>query len=344
MKCHIRRTVGSIFWSVVILCFLFLAGIIAFLWYKYRLSMNNPWNWCDALSAITSTVVAAGGLIGGLRTYQKWSDEKAFKRGEDIDKLLMKFSQDEIKNSICCIDSEGGAAEFFSNATPGSDQEKKIESSLMLLSQLCQMKMSNVISEDEFLLFKESVFKVLSDNDVKNYINQAIIDSGVEDGESRFGLLLKFAKKNGIDMSVKAKALNSVKKADSENRKNGIDEYIKYIQKEDFDSPTMIIKINRMYQEGMDINQVYDVVHGWWRLRKETADKVKLVIAVANGIVRGVYKVDRWVVPENSNLIGRIGFKGEPADEEVSKKYMGKSVKNLFVQGAANPVRYFNVK
>ena len=257
-------------------------------WYGLDIGMSVT----EIAQGAAAALVAVGGVVGGCFAYRKWSVEKALKRGESLDALLEKFTNDKVRKFICRFASAGGASELFANAKPGSDEELEIENSLMFLSQLCNMRMSKAISKKEFLLFEDSVLRVLSDDDVKRYINNALTDADIDVEKSHYGLLVAFAKKNKIDMN-KFEVNNAVK--DNQGVKDNVVEQIRNPSSEEmeinpeieFDKPTAIIKINRLYRDGMDEKtEVYNAVRGWWRLRLDVAKNVKLVLAVAHGVVR----------------------------------------------------------
>ena len=329
--------------------FVLVGGALSLLFWFLKDRMKPEWSWCDALSAISALIMAVGGLIGGYFTYSKWGEEKALKRSECLEKLLAKFTKDKIRNFICQFSSTGGASEFFAKVYPGSKAEREIENSLMFVSQLCSMKMSNVISCEEFSLFEDSVFRILSDDDVKRYIKNVLRDAGIEGKDSHYALLIKFAEKNGIDMNEfedniptarlgKESVQGCANGQTAESRSNGLCPEV------DFDRPTAIIRINQLYRDGMNDQEVYETVRGWWRLRLEVAQKVKMVIAVAHGIVRGVYYVDKWIEASDPAEAGRIGFIGKTADKSICDRFIGRSVRALFSRGAANPVKYFNLE
>lgn len=305
-------------------------------------------SWSDIIRAVAAFGATLGAGIGGWFAYKKWAMEKATKRWEILDSLLRKFRDDKIRSVIASLDSSGGASEIIANARPGSEDARCVEDSLMFLSQLCYFQMSKAISDKEFSLFKDSVLKVLDDDDVKRYIDQSLRDMEIDDADSRYGILMEYARLNGLDMSVRDKVSPLHSAQEGHSSQNGQDQYAPNrggpISRDEFEQPTVIIKINRFYREGMDDAQVYDTVRGWWRLKREVAEKVKLVLAVAYGDVKGVYKVDRWVDPIDPKEVGRIGFEGAAADKATCDKFMNRSVRALFSKGAANPVRYFNVK
>ena len=119
----------------------------------------------------------------------------------------------------------------------------------------------------------------------------------------------------------------------------------------DLEENIVIIKINQSYREEMSALELYDVTRGCWKRKLESVEKAEYVLAVAYGIVKEVYKVDRWFSADQLNRetindepedhVGRIAFEGSVADESVRSKYLEKSVANLYKFGEADPVKVF---
>ena len=94
---------------------------------------------------------------------------------------------------------------------------------------------------------------------------------------------------------------------------------------------------------------VYEAVKGIWRLDMERAKRRKLVLAHVRGIVRGAYRPQAWWrataenVPNQPELIGRIGFEGSKAETEVWERYVGKRVPAKYrKKGAQASCRYLS--
>jgi len=126
---------------------------------------------------------------------------------------------------------------------------------------------------------------------------------------------------------------------------------IEKLDRNDLTENIAIIKINQSYREGMSPLELYDVTRGCWKRKLESVEKAEYVLAVAYGIVKEVYKVDRWFHAEQlkretihddpEDHIGRIAFEGSVADENIRLKYLEKSVANLYKFGEADPVKVF---
>ena len=106
----------------------------------------------------------------------------------------------------------------------------------------------------------------------------------------------------------------------------------------------LLITVNRIYRSNMSNEELYEATRGIWKLgsRREHAE---YVMAVYQGIVREVYRIEKWrpagTLPyktrdaEGFKKSGRWEFEGVIATE-VRDEYIGNSV-GLGVQ---NPVRY----
>lgn len=117
--------------------------------------------------------------------------------------------------------------------------------------------------------------------------------------------------------------------------------------------PALLIRIARLYHDQMTSDELYEAVRGVWKVGA-ARNNVKLVFAVANGIVREVFVVHQWhpagttrYVTRNMKDVqvnGRWEFTGIPASDKIRNEYVGKSVAHYFQRGNVNPVFYVNVK
>lgn len=59
----------------------------------------------------------------------------------------------------------------------------------------------------------------------------------------------------------------------------------------------------------MDAGTLYDATRGWWRVSPTSfaGRGVEHVVAVAGGVTRALYEVDKWIGPRND---GRFAFGG----------------------------------
>ena len=80
----------------------------------------------------------------------------------------------------------------------------------------------------------------------------------------------------------------------------------------------LLIKIREEYIKNND-NDIYRTVRYAWSLSKNRVNDIKMVAAVVNGVIKKVYRVDRWYyVPERD----RYAFEGV----EIDSKYLNKRI------------------
>jgi hypothetical protein len=104
--------------------------------------------------------------------------------------------------------------------------------------------------------------------------------------------------------------------------------------------PTLILVINQAYASDSSPAEVFDATRGHWRVGLETRKTAALVIGVADGIVRGVFRPASWFPSLIAGQKGRWGFDGAEAREYAH--LVGASVARLPVRkGASNPVRRY---
>lgn len=124
-----------------------------------------------------------------------------------------------------------------------------------------------------------------------------------------------------------------------------------YISSSEFDCPTAIIKINRIYKVGCSSEELLDMTRGYWRTSSKKARLCDIVLSVFHGEVVEVYSVDEWVDGDKIKMTTRVnayrpgsyGFNGHVAPKAIRDKYIGRRVDRLFKRGDRNPVRAFNV-
>lgn len=131
------------------------------------------------------------------------------------------------------------------------------------------------------------------------------------------------------------------------------------LEEKDIRHRILIIKINRLYQRGMDEKVLYDAVRGVWRASKEKVKTVEYVFGVYNSLIVAVYKPSEWFVckeakdklprqdivltPKTENRVFFVDERyehGLPLDEN-EEFYLGKSIAGLKLnQSAQNPITY----
>ncbi len=107
------------------------------------------------------------------------------------------------------------------------------------------------------------------------------------------------------------------------------------------------ITVNRLATE----RSIYDVTRFCWRVSRDRVESAELVLAIVNGLIVEVFQPSSWLeaVPENfpnfefdETNVGRIGFVGEVAQEDLRSQYIQKRVPKRS-KGSANPIRYWNM-
>lgn len=288
---------------------------------------------CELAQAIISGCGLFWGVIVAVLGYKKWEKESRFKRFDIMDSYLRRFNECGLLKASSSLDSNDGISDYIKQ----NDKSEDIEKDLLFISNLCHLHLKKIISDDEFSLFKDYIIKILVDNGIRNYLTNALSNANLQPLKSRYRILFKFADKEGI-MIVNNQSDCNDTYIDNNTDINNLGP----ISQEDFDRPTMVVKINSKYRAGMTDNEVYEACRGWWRLKIERARNVKLVLAVANGIIQGVYVPNRWINSNNPEEAGRLGFEGECADDIIRNRFINRSVSNLFPRGAQNPIAYFN--
>lgn len=124
---------------------------------------------------------------------------------------------------------------------------------------------------------------------------------------------------------------------------------VRKLTRADITDNIVIIKINKSYREGMSEQDLYDITRGCWKRSLSSVKESEFALAVVNGVVKEVYKIDTWfpaeklireTIPYNEKTdAGRIAFQGSVAVENVRMKYLNCSVSELFKRGEANPVK-----
>ena len=123
------------------------------------------------------------------------------------------------------------------------------------------------------------------------------------------------------------------------------------LKQEDIDDNVLLIRINKLYRNNMTEMELYEATRGYWKVNPEQACKIDYALSVYDGMVLEVYKVVDWY-PAHTTLMERYDirtpeevreryeFVGTIADEKTRKKYVDKSVTDIFKTGNANPIKY----
>lgn len=108
-----------------------------------------------------------------------------------------------------------------------------------------------------------------------------------------------------------------------------------------FKDSALLININKLYRRGMSQNDIYEAVRKHWRINLNRARSIKLVCAVSQGIIRGVFYQNKWLVSGRGDL--KCYFVGHIADKADVNKYLNKSVNKYWKKGAQYPIKYIEI-
>ncbi len=114
-------------------------------------------------------------------------------------------------------------------------------------------------------------------------------------------------------------------------------------EKIEINEPSILIRVNKLFRYGMTADELYEITRGNWVVGKRR-EKAKYAFSVYRGIVREIYKFDRWFrVPargDTEKTRMRWRFDGEVADE--LSHYIFGDVSHYFSKGHLNPIKYLN--
>lgn len=110
----------------------------------------------------------------------------------------------------------------------------------------------------------------------------------------------------------------------------------------------MLISVNR---SRLAESSLYEATRYAWKVSPSKAAKFKLVLATAQGVIKGAFVCDQWLeataanFPGRQDIPGRFGFSGREAPPEIREMYVGKRIPDEYrKQGAANPIKYVTLK
>ncbi len=107
----------------------------------------------------------------------------------------------------------------------------------------------------------------------------------------------------------------------------------------------LLITPRKLFKRNMGAAELYEITRGNWVVGKKK-DKVRYALALRNGIVLQVYRVDNCKPIKARSLEqkhqDRWRFDGEIAIE--MEHYIGKSVASYITPGSRNPIKYVNCK
>lgn len=102
------------------------------------------------------------------------------------------------------------------------------------------------------------------------------------------------------------------------------------------DEQVLLININKRFDREMTADEIYEATRKSWVVGNRR-NKAKFAVATYRGLTREVYQINDWY-----QIGKRWGFNGQLADEITRKNLRYKSISEISMRGAANPIRYFN--
>lgn len=113
----------------------------------------------------------------------------------------------------------------------------------------------------------------------------------------------------------------------------------------EFKHTAVLINVN---QTALERFNLYDAVRAAWKIDKDRATACEFVMAVTDGLVRGVFIANEWKQASLENFPfldmdypKRWGFDGGPAPDGIRQIYVGHRIPAAMrKKGAANPIRY----
>jgi len=148
------------------------------------------------------------------------------------------------------------------------------------------------------------------------------------------------------------KLTNQIRGQDVENGRESLKEIAINLNPEraEFKHNILILRLNQHWRQNMPDGELYDITRGIWKLgtRKE---RVEVILAVANGIVRKVYIPESWHPAGTTDYVfkhpdieekhkSRWEFIGKEASEPEHLEYLHKDVSWYYKKGEQTSTRY----
>lgn len=111
-----------------------------------------------------------------------------------------------------------------------------------------------------------------------------------------------------------------------------------------FRHTAVLININR---SRVAESNIYEAARFAWKISMKRASECELVLAVSDGLIRGVFRPVKWLSATEANFPGyepmptRKGFIGDEVSQEIRDLYLNKRIPDIYrKRGAANPIKY----
>jgi uncharacterized protein len=82
----------------------------------------------------------------------------------------------------------------------------------------------------------------------------------------------------------------------------------------------------------------YEATRWRWKIKPRSITEYPYAFSVTDGVVKEVYKINKWYKTENSN---RYAFDGEVANDEIRNRFVNKRIPDIYSKkGMASPVLF----
>ena len=116
---------------------------------------------------------------------------------------------------------------------------------------------------------------------------------------------------------------------------------IEYVAKPvEIEHRVVLIRIANLFEHGMTAEALYKATREWWRMTPGRHNP-QWAFAVYSGIVRAVYRIERWEQEPPTDRKRRWAFDGI-RDGEMEERYQWTDVTRYLPVGAQNPIKYVN--
>ncbi|OGI74601.1 hypothetical protein A3D42_00065 [Candidatus Nomurabacteria bacterium RIFCSPHIGHO2_02_FULL_41_18] len=108
-----------------------------------------------------------------------------------------------------------------------------------------------------------------------------------------------------------------------------------------FNEPVLLLNIKDQFYLGISSDELYKITMGNWGVSLASVSNIKIICAVAFGIIREVYIPKTWSFSGKLNKKGNklYYFDGKVASQKIREKYLNKSV-SKFKKRSQNSIKY----
>ena len=158
------------------------------------LTFNPEITMANIATIIAALPVSFTAIYAGLQ----WRNNLLFERSRYMEKLIEKITSDEVIVEVLYMfeyDQEWYSEEFHEN----KELELKIDKTLSFLTYICYLRSQKIITDAEFGFFKYQIIRVLSDEQLEDYLyNLYHFTQKMPNAEITYKYLLEYAIKNKL--------------------------------------------------------------------------------------------------------------------------------------------------